>query len=207
VADLCRRGIKVVSASPADLARLRAAVRPVYQTLESNPATRMFINQITAMRQAVGGAPAAVTCPPASASGITASASALQGTWQVTYAESEYAALGVDPGTPSEGDWGHYTFTFRHGHYWTRLLGDDPGVSPNNDRVNYGAYAVTGDKITFYRHDHAYPGSDTEVTGPFIWSVYRDTLTFKQGSPGFVGGLGWTVKPWAQDRHLSQALA
>ena len=62
--------------------------------------------------------------------------------------------------------------------------------------MSYGTYVVTGDKITFYRHDHAYPGSDTEVVGPYIWSVYRDTLTFKQGGPGFVGGIGWVLKPW-----------
>ena len=196
VADLCRRGIKVVSASPADLAGLQAAVQPVYTMLESSPSTKAYIAQITAMRRAVGGSPAAVTCPAASAGGTSASAAALQGTWQVTYTESELVALEGGPGIPSEGNWGHFTFAFRHGHYWTRLLGGDPGVSPNNARPNYGTYVVTGDKITFYRHDHAYTSSDTEVVGPYIWSVYRDTLTFKQGGPGFVGGLGWTVKPW-----------
>jgi TRAP-type C4-dicarboxylate transport system substrate-binding protein len=197
VADLCRRGIKVVSASPADLAGLQAAVRPVYRTLESNPSTRAFIDQITAMRPAIGGSPAAVTCSAASGGGTSASAAALQGTWQVTYTKSDYAAVGVDdPGTPSEGNWGHFAFIFRRGHFWIRYLGGDPGISPNNARPNYGTYVVTGDKITFYRHDHNYPGSDTEVVGPYIWSVYRDTLTFKQGGPGFVGGLGWVLKPW-----------
>jgi TRAP-type C4-dicarboxylate transport system substrate-binding protein len=63
--DLCRRGTKVVTASPADLAGLRVAVRPVYLTLEANPATRVFINQITAMRQAVGGSPDSLTCASA----------------------------------------------------------------------------------------------------------------------------------------------
>ena len=52
-----------VTASRADLAGLRAAVQPVYRKLESNPATKAFIAQITAMRQAAGGAPDAVSCP------------------------------------------------------------------------------------------------------------------------------------------------
>jgi TRAP-type C4-dicarboxylate transport system substrate-binding protein len=51
VADVCRRSIKIVSASPADLAGLQAAVKPVYRSLEANPSTRVFIDEITAMRQ------------------------------------------------------------------------------------------------------------------------------------------------------------
>src|SRR5215472_1329435 len=183
VADLCRRGIKVVSASPADLAGLRSAVRPVYRALESNPSTRVFINEITAMRQTVGGSPGAVTCPAASVGGIAATAAALQGTWQVTYTEREVIAAGADPNSllPSEGNWGHCTLMFRHGHWWQRLLGGDPGVAPNN-LEDYGTYVVTGHQISFYRHDHDYASSDTEIWGPYIWSVYRDTLTFKMAT-------------------------
>jgi len=59
----------------------------------------------------------------------------------------------------------------------------------------YGTYVVTGDKINFYRHDHDYPGSDTEVWGPYIWSVYRDTLTFKW-TGGTQGPIELIVKPW-----------
>jgi len=57
---------------------------------------------------------------------------------------------------------------------------------------------VSGDKITFYRHNHAYPGSDTEVWGPYTWSVYRDALTFKRAgwSGGDQGPSVLVVKPW-----------
>jgi TRAP-type C4-dicarboxylate transport system substrate-binding protein len=201
MADLCRRGLKIVSASPADLAGLRAAVQPVYRSLESNSATRAFINEITAMRQAIGGSPDPVTCPAASTGGASATttASALQGTWQVTYTESDLAAAGADPGEllPSEGNWGHYALTFRQGHWSQRLVGGDPGVTPNN-LVTYGTYVVTGDQISFYERDHDNPSSDGAVWGPYIWSVYRGTLTFKKA--GWTGGtLGPTelvVKPW-----------
>jgi TRAP-type C4-dicarboxylate transport system substrate-binding protein len=195
VADLCRRGIKIVSASPADLAGLRVAVQPVYRTLESNPATRAFITEITAMRQAIGGSPSTVACPAAGTTGgVTGAATVLQGTWQVTYTESELVAAGADASelSPGLGNWGQFTLTFRQGHWQQRLLGGDPGVAPNNRLPMYGTYVVTGHQITFYRHDHNYTGSDTEIWGPYTWSVYRDMLTLR----GHQGPTGLTVRPW-----------
>jgi TRAP-type C4-dicarboxylate transport system substrate-binding protein len=198
VTDLCRRGIKIVAASPAELAGLRTAVRPVYRALESSPTTRMFIDEITAM--AAGAAPGTITCPAASPGGIPATASALQGTWQVAFTEAELAAAGAGAagvGVPSEGNWGHFIFTLRHGHWRYRLAGGDPGVAPNN-KLDFGTYVTTGDKISFYRHDHDYSSSDTEIWGPYLWSVYRDTLTFKPAgwAGGAQGPFSLVVKPW-----------
>jgi TRAP-type transport system periplasmic protein len=199
VADLCRRGIKIVSASPADLAGLRAAVRPVYRTLESNPSTRLFINEITAMRQTVSGSPGAVTCPAASASGAAAVTAELQGTWQVTYTAKELIAAGADPNelVPSEGNFGDFTLKLSQRRWQIRQTGGDPQIAANN-KFYFGTYVVTGNKINFYRHDHDYPGSDTEIWGPYIWSVYRDTLTFKKdgGTQVPTGPTGLTVRPW-----------
>jgi len=200
VADLCRRRTKIVSASPADLAGLRAAVQPVYRMLEASRATRAFINEITVMRQAVGGSPDAVSCPAAGAGGTAATtASELEGTWQDSYTEQELIAAGADPNEllPGQGNWGQFTLSLRRGHWSIHHIGGDPAVTPNN-LYYYGTYVVTGQQITFYRHDHDYPGSDTEIWGPYTWSVYRDTLTFKKA--GWTGGTrGPTllaVKPW-----------
>lgn len=202
VADLCRRGIKIVSASAADLTGLHAAMRPVYRTLDANPSTKTFIEEIVAMEQAGGDSPSTVTCPAAAATSGTLSAAAmLQGTWDVTYTQSELAAAGADPNElgPPEGNFGHFTLTLSHGHWRWRNTGGDPAALPNN-RYAYGTYVVAGDKINLYRHDHAYPSSDTEIWGPYIWSVYRDTLSFKRD--GWTGGLqgptGLTVKPWSR---------
>jgi TRAP-type C4-dicarboxylate transport system substrate-binding protein len=199
-ADLCRRGIKIVSASPADLAGLRAAVQPVYRTLDANPSTKTFIERIAAMRQAAGDPPSTVTCPAATATGgIVSSAAMLQGTWQVTYTQSELAAAGADPNElgPPLGNFGHFTLKLSLGHWWWRNTGGDPAAIPSN-KYAYGTYVVTGSKIKFYRHDSAYPGSNTEIWGPYVWSVYRDTLTFKRD--GWTGGIqgptGLVVKPW-----------
>jgi TRAP-type C4-dicarboxylate transport system substrate-binding protein len=198
--DLCRRGTKVVTASPADLAGLRVAVRPVYLTLEANPATRVFINQITAMRQAIGGSPDSLTCASARNTGQSSTAaSPLEGTWQVTYTKQELLAAGADPTLIylSEETWGHFTLMFSSGHWWLQLTGGDPAVPPNY-RLAYGTYVVAGDKVLFHRLDHDYLGSGTEVWGPYIWSVYRDTLIFKRdGWTGGTQGLtGLVVKPW-----------
>ena len=196
VRDLCRRN-KVVTASPADLAGLRAAVQPVYRALEANPSTKAFIAQITSLRRAMGGAPDSLTCAstPNNVQGTT-TVSSLEGTWQVTYTEQEFIAAGADPTEIylSEGNWGHFSLRLSRGHWWLRLIGGNPRVAPNY-RSAYGTYAVTGDKILFHRHDHAYLGSDTQVWGPYIWSVYRDTLTFrKAGAAPMPTDL--VVKPW-----------
>lgn len=195
--DLCRRGTKVVTASPADLAGLRVAVRPVYRTLEASPATRVFISQITAMRQAVGGSPDALTCASARNTGQGSTAAGpLDGTWQATYTKQELLAAGADPTLISLSDetWGHLTLTFSSGHWWLRLISGAPAVPPAH-LLAYGTYAVTGDKIVFHRHDHSYLGSNTQVWGPYIWSVYRGTLTFKKAGPVPMP-TGLIVKPW-----------
>jgi TRAP-type C4-dicarboxylate transport system substrate-binding protein len=198
--DWCHRGTRVVTASTADLAGLQAAAQPVYRTLEGNPATRVFINQITAMRQAIGGSPDSLTCASFRNTGqVSTAVSPLGGTWQVTYTKQELLAAGADPTQIylSKETWGHFSLKFSSGHWWLRLTDGDPVVPPDY-RLAYGTYVVAGDKILFHRHDHAYLGSGTEVWGPYIWSVYRGTLTFKRDgwTGGTQGPTGLVVKPW-----------
>jgi TRAP-type C4-dicarboxylate transport system substrate-binding protein len=194
LADICRRGVKIVAASEAELRGLRAAERPVYQSLESNPQTRAFMQKIRAMQRAPGNRPDAVQCPRTGAAKSAAtSASALDGTWAVTYTRKEFRAAGAyadEVNIPA--NWGHFTLTFHRGHFF------DNGTKPNGS--GSGTFVVRGDKITFYRHDHAYPGSDTEIWGPYIWSVYRDTLTFKKVSPLPEIPTSLVVKPWRRIR-------
>jgi TRAP-type C4-dicarboxylate transport system substrate-binding protein len=195
--DLCRRGTRVVIASPADMAGLRAAVQPVYRTLEANPTTKAFIEQIISIRHAMGNAPDVLICPSApNPSRSTTTPVPLAGTWQVTYTKQQLLGAGADPTLIflSEESWGHFALRLSSGHWWLRLIGGDPW-DPANYRLIYGTYVVSGDKILFHRHDHDYLGSDTEVWGPYVWSVYRDMLTFKKaGSAPMPAGL--LVKPW-----------
>jgi hypothetical protein len=190
--DLCRRGIRIVAASTRQLAQLRAAVHPVYAALESNRATRALIHQIALMRDALGGAADAASCSSATvATGLTRRGSELQGSWQVTYTESELNAAGADPSEDLPANFGHQTLTLERGE-WSNA---GPHVGPGSGTAS-GTYLVHGDEITFYRHDHSYPGSDTEIWGPYIWSAYRDTLTFRKGKDFAQGPTGLVVKPW-----------
>jgi TRAP-type C4-dicarboxylate transport system substrate-binding protein len=194
-AGLCQGGTLIVAASPADLAGLRAAVQPVYTMLESNPSTKAYIAQITAMRGATGGAPGAVTCPAHAvpAGQITTTVTPLDGTWQVTYTRAEFVAAGAYPDEllPSEGNWGQLTFTFSRGHFWE--IGR-PTTAPVN--TAYGTYVLAGRKITLYfryQNGALAPG----VAGPYLWSVYKDTLTLKKAAaPGIEIPTGFVVKPW-----------
>src|SRR5215467_225070 len=195
VAGLCQSGTPIVSASPDDLAGLRAAVRPVYAMLESNPSTKAYIDQIIAMRRAVGGAPGAMTCPAHAvpAGQITTTVTPLDGTWQVTYTRAEFVAAGAYPDEllPSEGNWGHSTLSFSRGHWWQTAR---PTTAPVS--TSYGTYVVAGHKITLYVQSQN-AGSGTEVMGTYIWSVYKDTLTFKKAAlPGVEEPTGMVVKPW-----------
>jgi TRAP-type C4-dicarboxylate transport system substrate-binding protein len=202
VESLCTSGARFANASPADIAGLRMAFAPVYASLEQDPQTKTFIGQIQQLKQrtppgralvipsgCTGPAPTAPLSAPNPISTSTAhaggAATVLAGTWAVTYTEAEFLAAGATPDEDSPANWGHLTLTFGQGRW--RLTG------PGTNNYASGTYVVSGDKITFYRHDHAYPSSDTEIWGPFTWSVYRDSLTFKE-PPG--GPTSLVVKPW-----------
>ena len=100
-------------------------------------------------------------------------------------------AAGADPTEDIPGNWGHFSLAFDRGHF----TDVGPNVAPEDGPAS-GKYVVDGDKITFYRTDNAYPGSDTEIWGPYIWSVYRDTLTFRKSRDFGQGPTGLVVKPW-----------
>jgi hypothetical protein len=179
----------------------------VYASLGQDPQTKAFIGQILQLKQQTPAGPALVIPPgctgpaPASASAPSpvststahagGAATALAGTWaQASYTRAEFFAAGPDPGEDSPDNWGQPPNTLKlgHGRFW----------KSGNPSPAIGTYVVRGDKITFYRHDHNSPGSDTEVWGPYTWSVYRDTLTFKKAdlSGSFQGPTGLVVKPW-----------
>ena len=115
----------------------------------------------------------------------------LAGTWTVTYTKAEFFAAGAAQDEDSPANWGHFTLKLGQGRWWES---EKPGPAS-------GTYVVRGDEITFYRHDHTSPGTESEVWGPYTWSVYRDTLTFKKAWPEANFGVdkgptGLVVKPW-----------
>jgi TRAP-type C4-dicarboxylate transport system substrate-binding protein len=194
--DLCRRGIKIVAASSSDVAGLRAAVQPVYRTLESSPRTKAFVEEITSIRKAAGGSPDTASCPMTpGAGGIAVSAKELLGRWDVTYTLSQLNGAGADSSEDIPTNYGHQILTFAGRHFSS--VG--PHVGPSSGPAS-GTYVVKGDEVTFYRSDHSYPGSDTEIWGPYTWSVYRDTLTFKKNGPGPMP-TSLAVKAWRRSAN------
>ena len=148
------------------------------------------------MRHGGVASPDAATCSVTPGSrGIAASAKELQGKWEVTFTLSQLNAAGADPSEDIPVNYGRQTLTFDGRHFSNA----GPNVGPSAGPAS-GTYVVKGDEITFYRSDHSYPGSDTEIWGPYTWSVYRDTLTLKKGSSFGQGPTGLVVKPWRRAR-------
>jgi TRAP-type C4-dicarboxylate transport system substrate-binding protein len=88
--SLCAdRRLRVQAATPAELATLRRAVRPVYEQLDRDPQTRRFIAQIQRLRARVG-APASVLprCASAPSFGARGAVTPLDGVY----------ALSISPG-------------------------------------------------------------------------------------------------------------
>jgi TRAP-type C4-dicarboxylate transport system substrate-binding protein len=102
---LCsRRKLRFVTASPAELASLRAAVRPVYAQLERDPASRRVIARIEAIRRRLRAPVSAVpACAGPRTTNSPAAASPLDGTYRLTLAR---AALPTAAQLPEEyGSW------------------------------------------------------------------------------------------------------
>jgi TRAP-type transport system periplasmic protein len=130
---LCRRHhLAFVVATPAQVAALRAAVRPIYRRLERDPQTRSFIREIEAMRRgsSPGRAfPCSVPRPPHKTKTV------LDGVWEMT---ASRAAAG-------EIDAGHYRMVLRRG----RLFAIRPWKST-------GTFTIRGDTVVFRTSDGEY---------------------------------------------------
>lgn len=130
VADLCATGARFADASDADLEALQQAFAPVFTTLENDPQTKRFIEQIRELKQATDPGPALSvpagctgsadtgdtgatgTAPPSDASVDTATA-ALNGTYRWTIT-NEIFTVSLDDGIwtwPDECDTDDCTFT------------------------------------------------------------------------------------------------
>jgi TRAP-type C4-dicarboxylate transport system substrate-binding protein len=136
---LCgRRLLRFVTASSADIAALRKAVRPVYAQLERDPQTRRFIAEIQRLRARVRAPTAKVPSCRASASvGAPAGATPVDGAYAVTVSPRDLPASQRLP--EAYGSWqivlDRGRFRFRHssdGADWVgagrvRVVGDEMG--------------------------------------------------------------------------------
>ncbi len=92
---LCQRGLRFVRASNQELAALRRAVQPVYDTLERNTETRSLLQQIQAMKQETraSATPHAPICSQSDSAAAAADhkASPLDGVYRTSFTREELA--------------------------------------------------------------------------------------------------------------------
>jgi TRAP-type C4-dicarboxylate transport system substrate-binding protein len=186
---LCQRGLRFVRASNQELAALRRAVQPVYDTLERNAETRSLLQQIQAMKQETraSATPHAPTCSQSDSAAAAADqkASPLDGVYRTSFTREELAnsPLLSGVGEIGEENWGEFTLTFDHGRVTLTQRNDVTSGSTS------GTYTINGKAITLRFTE----GANAGETFAARWSLYRDVLTFKR-----LGGLPTTylVKPW-----------
>jgi hypothetical protein len=187
--DLCQEGARFTNASDADIRGLRDAFARVYTDLRRDADTAQFIAEIEQLKQRTSTPAVAIpdgcTDPApdlADEQSIqpkkTTTVTALDGTWEVTFTEEEFAATeGVDPSEITPELAGTFVVTFD--------LGDITGPVRSGERAPGGlTYAVDGDDtITIYATD-ASMGGQVPPPGPaawkYRWSVFNDTLTFEK---------------------------
>jgi TRAP-type C4-dicarboxylate transport system substrate-binding protein len=189
---LCRRGLRFLRASNQDLAELRGAVQPVYDTLERNTETKSFLQEIQGMKRETRATatPDSPRCSPSSSAAGAANqqATALDGVYRTSFTREELAKspLLMDAGEASEENWGDLTLTFDHGRVTLEGRNDHGSGSTS------GTYTVNGNAITL----RFTAGGSAGETFAFRWSLYRDVLTFKRDPSLGVAPTPWLVKPW-----------
>ena len=147
---LCRRGpAAFVRATAAQLAGLRAAVRPVYAELERDRKTRSFISAIESMRRR---SPPPPTLDCSRSTLPSRAATPLDGTWQMTAGR----AHGVDAG--------RYLLVFHRGRVVFRHLTPPMWGGP-------GRFVVHGNTLEIRFADG--------VDAIYSWNVYRGRLTLR----------------------------
>jgi hypothetical protein len=194
-ANLCRRGVKFVTAGDADLAELRRTVQPVYDRLERHAPTGAAIKQIQSMRSEAARPPDAPTCTSSGEpQGAAGKVTPIDGRYHVHTTAKELLAAGSPDARPE--NYGTYEMTLDRGRF-TQL--QPMGYTAA------GTYTVAGDTVTLtYTSGSWGPASSRpgEVFD-FRWSLYRDQLTLAPVK-GKISPENYRAKPW---RRLGDPLA
>jgi TRAP-type C4-dicarboxylate transport system substrate-binding protein len=190
-ANLCRRGLKFVTASDADIAALRRAVQPVYSRLERDAQTKAAIEQVRAMRQqsAATATTDEPTCAGAGSHTLAAGqATPIDGTYRLHTTANDLRAVGTPEADIIPANYGDFETVLNRGRFRQ--------AQPLGEWVA-GTYAVSGSTITL---------TDTQSSGgpasnrpgevfTYKWSLYRDQLTLR-AVPGKVSPEPLRAKPW-----------
>jgi TRAP-type transport system periplasmic protein len=189
-AILCRRGLRFLTASPADIAALRRAVQPVYGQLEHDRQARYYIQQIEAMRNGISAEPAPGCADTPRLAGKTGP---LDGVWQFTSAPADLRAAGAGQGEVVPVNYGTYTFVLDRGRF--AFTQEETPVCI----WGYGTFTVRGDRFEMLFTDGggaSYGGANKP--GEFMtfrWSLYRGVMTLYPVKDA-ASPVPFLAKPW-----------
>jgi TRAP-type C4-dicarboxylate transport system substrate-binding protein len=190
-AILCRRGLRFLTASPADLAALRQAVQPVYGQLERDRQTRRYIHQIEVMRKGISAEPAPGCAHTPRLAGKTGP---LDGVWQFTSTPTDLRTAGASQSDVVPENYGTYTFVLNRGRF-AFTQEERPSCT-----WGYGTFTVKGDRFDLQFTDGGGIAPDGAADKPgeffiFRWSLYRGVMTLYPVS-GAVSPPNFLAKPW-----------
>jgi TRAP-type C4-dicarboxylate transport system substrate-binding protein len=190
---LCKRGLRTVTIDDGEAEALRRAVEPVYEAIERDPLGKKVLAEVRRLRSEVAaGANASVSCEVgASPDPGTAEATELDGAWEACTTREEFLAAGADSREDQPGNYGCFVLEFERGQFWLYRPGSSPGATGRPGDAG-GTYRLEADnKITLIL-------DDGEVF-QFVWSLFKDTLSFKKSGVG--GPTGYIVKPFTRARR------
>lgn len=190
-AILCRRGLRFVTAAPADLAALRRAVQPVYHQLERDAQTRGYIQQIEAMGNGISPEPVP-GC--AHIPRLAGQAGPLDGVWQFTSTPADLRAAGTPQGDIVPENYGTFTIVIDRGRFAFTQETRQACI------WGYGTFTVKGSQFALLFTDGGGIAPDGSANKPgelftFRWSLYRDVLTLDPVN-GAVSPPPFLAKPW-----------
>jgi TRAP-type C4-dicarboxylate transport system substrate-binding protein len=194
-ANLCRSGLRFVSASGTELASLRRAVQPVYAHLERDPQTKAAINQIQAIRSSAPSAPDAPECSHATSTAAAArQPTPIDGVYRMTTTPQDVVAAGSPAADAGPSNYGTWIYVFDRGQF---------AITQENQQActwGYGTFTVTGTRVHWLFTDGGGVTPDNAVNKPgesfvFGWSRYRDSLTLSPVA-GAISPPNFLAKPW-----------
>jgi TRAP-type C4-dicarboxylate transport system substrate-binding protein len=204
IANMCRRTkVKIISASGDQLAQLRRAFTPVYDSLRGNQTTAAYLDRIQAIKDRLGstesGQPidcAALTGHPTSTSSPDNSDSKLDGNYLLSFTEKEAAAWEPNE-IPIPENWGEFRLVLDHGRF---------ARTQDNDQActwDYGKYTLTGTTLELAVAGGGGKAPNRAYNKPgevfdYGVSLYHNTMKWSQ-VPDAVSPHGMTMKPWRRD--------
>ena len=195
---LCAEGSRLADASPSDLAAMRDAFAPEYETLRRDPTTKRFIDEINSLKGTTDSGrefdiPADCTgraaTTPASSTSVVAVASPLDGTYRWTITAADALAHGT-PGDKTPESQATFPSVFSmtmNGGHWTLKLRDASGSGEEDT----GIYTVEGEKVNFHWNGNVLSFAYTIDSDGTLHLAAQDPM-----DPGdkFV----WSTNPWTK---------